>query len=102
MIPAGDETLHFVIHKLINSVRREPSSRDSVVSAANEWAGRPRRWGSSPDSNKNVLFIYIAQAGSLAHSTPHPVGTGGSLAEGKAIGYEAHNSPSTSVEVKKV
>jgi hypothetical protein len=47
-------------------------------------------------------LLNVVQTGSEAHPASHPMGTGGSFPGVKRPGFETHNSPWTSAEVKKM
>ncbi|PNF33386.1 hypothetical protein B7P43_G04172 [Cryptotermes secundus] len=47
------------------------------------------------------LLLHVVQTGSGAHSTSHPIGTGGSFPGVKRPERGADHSPATSAEVKK-
>jgi hypothetical protein len=47
-------------------------------------------------------LLHIIQTSSGAHPVSYSMGTGGFFPRGKAAGHEAHHSPPTSAEIKKM
>jgi hypothetical protein len=62
---------------------------------------RPGR-SSSPGKGQEFSLLHVVQTGSGVHPTSYPMGTGGSIPEGKAAGAWNDHSPQTSAEVKKM
>jgi hypothetical protein len=66
------------------------------------WAGGLRGWSSSPGKFKNFLFSMLARP-ALGFTQPPIQWVPGALSPGvKRPGREAHHSPPTSAEVKKM